>query len=181
MISFSTHNGSIMAIAFAAIISSMFICQGEDGDMSDLDVSLGFAKVPVDNTCVGLDVSPKIQIRGLNASSVAIIVDDPDAPSGTFTHWAIWNIEPSDIVPANIPNVPAPTTPIKAVQGANSFGRIGYIGPCPPRGSLHHYIFKVYGLDRMLDLSPGATKKDLEKAMSGHILQKGEAMATFQR
>lgn len=149
--------------------------------MKNLEVKLGFSQIPADYTCDGKDTSPKIEIHGLNATSIVIILDDPDAPSGTFTHWVIWNIEPTDFVPADIPNDPRLVQPIRAVQGSNSFGKIGYMGPCPPKGKLHRYYFKVFGLDKMLDLNPGASKSDLETAMKGHILQKGEAIATYAR
>jgi Raf kinase inhibitor-like YbhB/YbcL family protein len=84
-------------------------------------------------------------------------------------------------VPADIPNDPTLVKPIKAVQGSNTAGKIGYMGPCPPKGKPHRYYFKVYGLDKMLNLKPGATKSDLENAMKGHISQQGEAMATYGR
>lgn len=169
------------AFTILAIISSVLVCQGGVEKMKPLEIKLGFSQVPVDYTCDGRDTSPKIGIQGLNATSVAIILDDPDAPSGTFTHWVIWNIEPTDFVPADIPNNLTLVKPIKALQGSNSAGSIGYMGPCPPKGKPHRYYFRVYGLDRMLDLNPGATKSDLENAMKGHILQQGEAMATYQR
>jgi Raf kinase inhibitor-like YbhB/YbcL family protein len=171
----------ITALTLLAIASSVLVCHGGVDKMKNLEVRLGFSQVPVDNTCDGRDTSPKIGIQGLNATSVAIILDDQDAPSGTFTHWVIWNIEPADFLPGDIPNNLTLIKPIKAVQGSNSFGRIGYMGPCPPKGKPHRYYFRVYGLDRMLDLNPGATKIDLENAMKGHILQQGEAMATYQR
>lgn len=171
----------ITIITLLAIILSVLVCQGGVEKMKNLEVNLGFNQIPVDYTCDGRDTSPKIEIHGLNATSVAIILDDPDAPSGTFTHWVIWNIEPTDFVPADIPNNPTLVKPVKAVQGSNTAGRIGYMGPCPPKGKPHRYYFRVYGLDRMLDLNPGATRSDLEIAMKGHILQQGEAMAICQR
>ena len=171
----------ITILTIVVIVSSAVVCQGGVEKMKDLEVKLGFSQVPVDYTCDGRDASPKIEIQGLNATSIAIVLDDPDAPSGTFTHWVIWNIEPTDFVPADIPNNLTLAMPIKAVQGSNSAGRIGDMGPCPPKGKPHRYYFRVYGLDRMLDLNPGATKSDLENGMKGHILQQGEAMATYQR
>jgi hypothetical protein len=112
---------------------------------------------------------------------LALILDDPDAPSGTFTHWVIWNIVPVGTIPENIPKEKLMTHPISAVQGKNSFSRIGYGGPCPPGHNPHRYFFKVYVLDHMLNLVPGSNKADLEAAMAGHVLQKGEAMATYGR
>jgi Raf kinase inhibitor-like YbhB/YbcL family protein len=171
----------IAALGLVAAILSILICEGEVDSMKNLEVKLGFNQFPANNTCEGINLSPQIEISGLNATSVAIIVDDIDAPSGIFTHWIIWNIEPIDFVPAGIPNNTEVMTPIKAVQGPNSFGKIGYMGPCPPRGKPHRYYFRIYGLDKMLDLNPGATRQKLESAMKGHILQQGEAMSTYQR
>ncbi|MFX1486658.1 MAG: YbhB/YbcL family Raf kinase inhibitor-like protein [Promethearchaeota archaeon] len=146
-----------------------------------LDVRLEFTQFPRKYTCDGEDISPRIEIQGLNAKSVAIICDDPDAPMGTFNHWVIWNIEPTDSIPEGIPRGNEISKPIKATQGRSSFGRPGYGGPCPPRGKPHRYFFKVHGLDIRLDLPAGSSKKELEKAMEGHILQYGEAMATYGR
>jgi Raf kinase inhibitor-like YbhB/YbcL family protein len=171
----------LTALTLVAAVLSVPLCEGEVKNMKNLEVKLGFSQIPVDNTCEGKNISPKIEIHGLNATSIAIIVDDIDAPSGTFTHWIIWNIEPAEFVPTDIPNKPELVKPIKAVQGSNGFGKIGYLGPCPPRGAPHHYYFRIYGMDKMLDLNPGATRKELENAMKGHILQQGEAMATYQR
>jgi Raf kinase inhibitor-like YbhB/YbcL family protein len=172
---------SVMAFALLAFFLSVLICQGEADTMKSLEILLGFDQIPVNHTCDGMDISPRIEVNGLNATSVAIILDDPDAPLGTFTHWIIWNMQTTEVIPAGIPKDPVVTKPIKAVQGSNSAGEIGYMGPCPPRGKTHRYHFKVYGLDEMLNLSAGATKMDLENSMRGHILQQGEAMATYMR
>jgi len=171
----------IVLLNLVAAIFSVLICEGEVESMKNLEVDLGFSQVPVDSTCEGRNLSPQIEILGLNSTSLAIIVDDIDAPSGIFTHWLIWNIMPLDLIPAGMPNNLKIITPLKAIQGVNSFGKIGYMGPCPPKGKPHRYYFRIYGLDKMLDLDPGATRKELENAMKGHILQQGEAMATYQR
>jgi Raf kinase inhibitor-like YbhB/YbcL family protein len=155
--------------------------KGEDDGMQELEVKLGFDRIPLENTCEGKNISPQIGLSGLNAASVVIVIDDPDAPGGKFTHWIIWNINPAGIIPAGIPKSPSLSQPIKAEQGLNDFRRIGYMGPCPPPGKPHRYFFKVYGLDKMLDLKAGASRAELEKAMLGHILQQGEAIATFGR
>jgi Raf kinase inhibitor-like YbhB/YbcL family protein len=117
----------------------------------------------------------------VNATSLAIIMDDTDAPSGAFVHWIMWNIPPIEEMPEGIPRVPVLTSPFKASQGSNSFGKIGYMGPCPPPGRPHKYHFRIYGLDKMLDLEPGASRQALERAMQGHIVQQGEAIATYGR
>ncbi len=148
-----------------------------------LVIKLDFDVFPEKYTCDGEDISPAIHIEGLGdeVKSIAIIMDDPDAPFRTFTHWLIWNIEPTDTIPENILKNGVVNEPIKAKQGINDFGRIGYGGPCPPPGKPHRYIFHVYALDTMLELEEGADRKSLEKAMEGHVLQYGEAMAKYGR
>ncbi|AEA47793.1 YbhB/YbcL family Raf kinase inhibitor-like protein [Archaeoglobus veneficus] len=149
----------------------------------EFTVKLPFKTFPEKYTCNGEDVSPPIAIEGVSkeAKSIAIIMDDPDAPLGTFTHWVIWNI-PANItsIPESIPPEPVVKEPISAVQGKNDFGRIGYGGPCPPSG-VHNYKIKVYILDTFLNLDPGATKEELENAMKGHILQYAVVTASYGR
>ncbi|GAB6135613.1 YbhB/YbcL family Raf kinase inhibitor-like protein [Thermococcus prieurii] len=139
--------------------------------------------IPVKFTCDGEDINPPIFIGNISekAKSLVIIVDDPDAPAGTFTHWIAWNIPPVGEIPEAVPKVGEVEKPIPMVQGRNDFGRIGYGGPCPPRGSVHHYHFKVYALDTTLNLPPGATRKELEKAMEGHVIQWGELVGLYKR
>ncbi len=159
----------------------------EGGEKMSLKVSSVFGEnefIPSKYTCEGADISPPLKLSGLSdeAVSIAIIVDDPDAPIGTFTHWVAWNIPPTSEIPEGIPKEKVVESPIKMVQGRNDFGRIGYNGPCPPRGhGVHHYHFKVYILDTSLNLKPGATKKDLERAMEGHIIQFGEFVGLYER
>ncbi len=153
--------------------------------MEDLKVKMSVKILPVDFSCDGRDISPEIDVGGVNAQiskSLAIIVIDPDAPGGGgFIHWIAWNMELVRIIPEKIPATPVVTFPLKAVQGKNSFGKIGYNGPCPPRGQTHRYIFKVFGLDTNLDLVAGATKDQLVRAMEGHVVQYGETYVTFGR
>ena len=170
---------AVLAIAFAALFVSAV--QAGEMDMNSLVVKLGFDRIPDEYTCQGLDLSPSIEIQGLNATSLAVIVDDPDAPSTTFTHWLIWNIPPTDVIPKAIARSAALKEPFRALQGTNDFGEIGYAGPCPPPGKPHRYFFRVFGLDRMLSLPAGAKVADLQKAMQGHVLQKGETVATYGR
>jgi Raf kinase inhibitor-like YbhB/YbcL family protein len=175
-----------MLAAIAAIILAGFLATAEESSsMKNLTVNLGFSQFPKEYTCDGMNVSPRIEISGLsgisNVTSAAMIMEDPDAPNGTFTHWVIWNLPPVSVIPGNIPNVMNVTTPIKAVQGANGIGKVGYIGPCPPPGKPHRYFLRVYGLDRMLDLMPGSNRSVLENAMKGHIVLQGDGMATYGR
>ena len=153
--------------------------------MEELKVKISVKILPKDYSCDGQDRSPEIEVGGVNteiSKSLAIIVNDPDAPdSGGFIHWIAWNVELVRMIPENIPKTPFVTFPFKAVQGMNSFGKIGYNGPCPPRGQTHRYFFKVYGLDTNLDLAAGATKDQLVRAMEGHVVQYGETYVTYRR
>jgi Raf kinase inhibitor-like YbhB/YbcL family protein len=175
----------IMIACIAAIILSVFLVDGSSQSMQNLTVNLGFSQFPTEYTCSGLNVSPPIEISGLdnasNVTSAAMILEDRSAPKGTFVHWVIWNLPPVNAIPAGIPTVMNVTTPIRAVQGANGAGKIGYFGPCPPPGKPHSYFLDVYGLDKMLTLEPGSNKSELENAMDGHIVLQGEAMATCGR
>jgi Raf kinase inhibitor-like YbhB/YbcL family protein len=150
--------------------------------MEKLIVSLNFLVFPPSYTCDGGNISPGITISGLSAASVAVMAINPFQPSCcSFCPWLIWNLPPMKEVPPGIPKTGTVTAPVPAVQGKNDFGRIGYDGPCPPPGSTHRYSFKVYGLDTMLDLAPGATKGELISAMQGHVLQFGDTIAMYSR
>ncbi len=140
------------------------------------------APIPARYTCEGQDVSPPLKWSNIpqNAKSIALIADDPDAPVGTWVHWVLYNLPPTVTeLPEGVPTTD--TLANSARQGRNDFQRTGYGGPCPPRGSPHRYFFKIYALDAMLSLKPGATKKDLLKAMEGHILAEGQLMGTYKR
>ena len=152
--------------------------------MEELVVKISEKILSRDYTCDGLDISPEIDIGGLNSKitkSLTVFVNDPDAPSGGFVHWIAWNMEPVRTIPEKIPRIPVVTFPLKAVQGKNSFGKIGYNGPCPPHGQTHRFFFKVYGLNTDLSLAAGATKDQLVKVMEGHIVQFGETYVTYGR
>ena len=150
--------------------------------MEKIQVRLDFERFPVRCTGEGENVSPPIKVVGAKGVCMAMIVDDPDAPMGTWVHWVIWNMPVMEHVPECVPKDKALDRPFSARQGTNTGKAIGYDGPYPPKGhGTHHYFFKVYILDRPLDLMPGATKKDLERAMEGHILQYGEAVGTYDR
>ena len=129
--------------------------------------------IPVEYTCDGDDVSPQLVFSDVpeNATSLALIMDDPDAPGGTWVHWLVWNI------PADVTDL-AKGEIITYPRGNNSFGELDYGGPCPPYGT-HRYYFKLYALDTMLDLEEGSTKSQLEAAMSGHILEEAELMGQY--
>jgi Raf kinase inhibitor-like YbhB/YbcL family protein len=126
-------------------------------------------------TCDGAGTSPPLQIADVpsGAKSLVLIVDDPDAPSGVFTHWAVWNISPQT-------STIAEGSPPKGVQGANDFGKRGYGAPCPPSGT-HRYYFKIFALDRELDLPSGAKRAQLDAAMRSHVVTQGELMGRYSR
>lgn len=137
--------------------------------------------IPKEFTCDGRDVSPALAWTDPPAGtkSLALIVDDPDAPAGTWVHWLLYDL-PADTrkLPEDMPK--AREFPNGARQGGNDFGKIGYNGPCPPRGSAHRYVFKLYALDSKTDLKSGATKNELERAMRRHILAQAELIGKFQ-
>lgn len=129
--------------------------------------------IPSQYTCDGANVNPPLDIQGIpeQAKSLALIVDDPDAPSGTWVHWVVWNIPVTEFIEEN-------TVPGK--EGLNDFKKHHYGGPCPPSGT-HRYFFKVYALDALLDLPDNTKKAGLEKAMEGHIVASGELMGVYKR
>jgi Raf kinase inhibitor-like YbhB/YbcL family protein len=175
----------ILLLFSLAVVSGCIAGEKEVKTMEKITVSTEAFKeggdIPAEYTCDGRDVSPSLSWKGIpeNVKSIALIMDDPDAPVGTFVHWVLFNI------PAGTPKLPKgiprnQTLGDGSSQGMTDFGRVGYGGPCPPRGT-HRYYFKVYALDTMLDLPPGATKKQLENAMKGHILATGELMGKYER
>lgn len=138
--------------------------------------------IPRKYTADGEDKSPPLRWSEPPAEtkSIALIVDDPDAPRGTWVHWLVFNL-PAQTRELEEGVPPTPTLPSGAKQGKNDFGNLGYGGPAPPKGKPHRYFFKLYALGTVPDLAPGATKADLETAMKGHILDQGQLMGTYQR
>ena len=138
-------------------------------------------KIPLKYTCDGADVSPPLAFRNIpnGTKSIALICDDPDAPMGTWVHWVLFNLPPDvSSLPENLP--PQELLENGAKQGKNDFGNLGYGGPCPPGGE-HRYYFKVYALDREIDLPAGASKSDLTEAIGGHFLSEGRLMGKYKR
>jgi len=140
------------------------------------------AAIPKEYSCDGKDISPQLVWTGVpdTAKSLALIMDDPDAPMGTWVHWVVWNIPPASI---SLPEGMAKegSLPDGTKQGKNSWPKTGYGGPCPPPGKAHRYYFKLYALDTMLKLPDSANKSALEKAMGGHILAQAQMFGTFGR
>jgi Raf kinase inhibitor-like YbhB/YbcL family protein len=137
--------------------------------------------IPEKHTCDGLNISPQLSWSGVPGSTkeLVVIVDDPDAPAGDWVHWVLYGLPPDTTYLAE--NFSKTDTAAGARQGKNDFGKIGYGGPCPPRGSTHRYFFKLYAINHALDLKPGATKAEIEKAIAGHILAQGELMGKYKR
>lgn len=146
-------------------------------DFKNIEVSSSAFKngefIPAKYTCEGENISPELSIKNIpqNTKSLALIVDDPDAPLRTWVHWIIWNMPVTHHIKEN---------DVHGEEGLNDFQIHRYSGPCPPKG-VHHYFFKVYALDDLLDLSGNITKRELEKAMSDHIIGFGELVGLYKR
>lgn len=146
-----------------------------NGMKIESDIFVNNGKIPVEYTCNGksMQLPLKISSAPKNTRSLALIVDDPDAPSGDFVHWVVWNIDPkvSAIENSNIPN---------ATEGYTSLNKSGWVAPCPPSG-VHHYNFKLYALDTILSIPQSSTKLDLLRAMDGHILDNATLVGLYGR
>jgi Raf kinase inhibitor-like YbhB/YbcL family protein len=139
------------------------------------------AAIPRDHTCDGKDASPPLVWRDVpeRTKAFALIVDDPDAPAGTWTHWVLYDLPASTTV---LPiGVPMENAVAGGKQGKNDFHHIGYNGPCPPPGRLHHYRFMLYALGAPTGLAAGASKADVEKAVTGHSLAQATLVGTYGR
>jgi Raf kinase inhibitor-like YbhB/YbcL family protein len=132
--------------------------------------------IPSKYTCDGADVIPPLRFSEIpsGAQSLALIVDDPDSPSGNFAHWVAWNI------PADTKEILEGQVPAGAVQGKNDFGKTGYGGPCPGQGT-HNYVFNLYALDARIDLPQGSSREELENAMVNHILSHAQTIGAYKR
>ena len=161
-----------VVILLAAIAS--FAAEGTRMKITSAAFQEG-GNIPSKFTCAGSDTSPPLQITGVpsEAKSLVLIADDPDAPSGLFTHWLVWNIPPQT-------NSIAEGSAPKGVHGTNDFGKSGYKGPCPPPGT-HRYSFKIFALDRELDLPSGARRSQVDAAMKGHVIAQGELVGRYAR
>lgn len=148
--------------------------------MSELSITskafLPDGMIPSKYTCDGADVNPPLFIGTVpeKTRSLALIVDDPDAPVGIWVHWVVWNIG------AGTKEIPENSVPPGALQGTNDFRKQGYGGPCPPSGT-HRYFFKLYALDAPLSAPAGATKARIEEAMKGHVLAQAELIGLYKR
>lgn len=131
--------------------------------------------IPEKYTCQGENVSPPLETDGMpdGTKSLALVVDDPDAPLGTWTHWVVWNVAPRSSFPEGAP-------PANAVEGTTSFGKPGYSGPCPPAG-MHRYFFKLYALDVIPSLPASTDVRALEAAIEGHAIDKAGLVGTYRK
>jgi len=165
-------NAGALAIALVALAS---FAAGEAKMKITSSAFQEGGNIPSKFTCDGGDRSPPLQIAEIpsSAKSLALIVDDPDAPSGLFTHWIVWNIssQTNEIAEGRAPN---------GVQGTSDFGKSGYGGPCPPSGT-HRYYFKIFALDRELNLPSGTKRNQLDAAIKGHVVARGELMGRYSR
>lgn len=158
------------------VFTNSYAAEGEEGGRGMKLTSPEFehnAFIPRKFTCQGDDVNPALVIEGVpdDTKTLALIMDDPDAPMGTWVHWVVYNIPVISRIDENT---------IPGEQAMNNFGRMDYGGPCPPSGT-HRYFFKVYALDAEINLRGGARKKDLEAAMEGHILDKAELIGLYKK
>lgn len=168
---------AIFALAVFVIALGVLSCEAEEKKGGAMKVrspefeSSGF--IPMRFTCQGEDVNPALIVEGIpaQAKSIALIVDDPDAPMGTWVHWVVYDIPVVSRIEENS---------IPGKQGMNDFGRKDYGGPCPPSGT-HRYFFKVYALDKELGLKEAVDKRGLEKAMQGSILDKAELVGLYKK
>jgi Raf kinase inhibitor-like YbhB/YbcL family protein len=174
------RKASVQMLAIAACLVVFQSGGAEGAGMDRLVLSSpafsGNQLMPSKYTCDGANVSPPLLIAHVpdGTKSLALIVDDPDAPAGTWVHWVLWNLDPATA------EIGEDSVPAAARQGTNDFRKRGYGGPCPPSGT-HRYFFKLYALDGILDLGPDATKAVLERAMQGHVVARVELIGLYKR
>lgn len=165
-----------IVIPLAVLLAAAGMTKTEGGEQTMKLTSPAFiqnALIPKKYTCEGDDVNPALEIQDIpdKTQSLVLIVDDPDAPMGMWVHWVVYDIPVVCVISENS---------IPGKQGNNDFGRLNYGGPCPPSGT-HRYFFKLYALDKKLELKEGLSKQDLEKAMESHILEKAELLGLYKR
>lgn len=175
----------LMIYAFFSMSSTKSVQRKEVKQMTISSAFKDGDLIPKKYACEGQDINPEIVVSNVpeGAKTIAIICEDPDAPIGTFVHWVLWNfpVNGSSVkIPEGIRKVEK--LPDGTMQGYNDFGKIGYNGPCPPKGhGVHHYHFKVYAVNNVLELKGKITKKELEKALSGKILAQAEIIGLYER
>jgi Raf kinase inhibitor-like YbhB/YbcL family protein len=171
----------LFVLAVIILISAASIAEAKGVKRMDQQLSItspvfkDSQTFPIKYSGLGDDINPPLQITGVSAKakSLVLIFDDIDAPGRTFDHWILFNIPPS------VSKINAATTPVGAKLGRNSAGEAAYMGPNPPPGKPHHYTFRLYALDRLLDLENGTGRNDIENAMKGHIVGKASLVGLF--
>lgn len=180
----------VLVIIIAGIVLLQYKSQRKNktGNPPKLTIHLNIMKIaspvfqnnesiPAKFTCDGENINPPLEIKDVpeNAKSLALIMDDPDAPAaGGFVHWVVFSIDPA------IKEIRENSAPQNAIEGTNSAGRVGFTSPCPPSGT-HRYFFKLYALDATLALDSSATREDVKKAIEGHILDQATLVGLYQR
>ena len=171
---------TMLLILGACMLMPSTLMAKEARKMADLTITspafAGKSAIPARYSCDGEDINPPLQIGAVpnSAKSLALIVDDPDAPAGTWVHWVVWDIPPQTR------EIPENGLPAGAVQGLNDWKRNSYGGPCPPSGT-HRYFFRLYALDVTLNLAVTTSKAALLRAMQGHVIAQGELMGTYRK
>ena len=173
---------ALRSAVILAVLTAAGLSAAEEGDTMESTLALSspaFAAgqpIPARFTADGANVSPPLEIAGspAGAATFALIVDDPDAPMGTWVHWVVWNI------PADATRITEDSLPAGAVEGRNSWGRTGYGGPSPPSGT-HRYFFKLYAVEGSLTLSKNADRAGLLEALEGKVLGRAQLMGTYRR
>jgi len=180
-----------LAIVFVLCLALVFsACQKNENQINNIDLKINLpnvmkisspafennADIPAKYTCDADDINPELKIAEVpeNAASLALIVDDPDAPAGDWVHWLVWNI------PVEAAQISENSVPVGAVLGKTDFGKQAWGGPCPGSGK-HHYQFKLYALDTNLDLPAVSSKPELLKAIDGHILDQASLVGLYER
>ena len=168
---------AILIIIAIVLITVFTISQKEE--IQKMEIKSNFehnSVIPTKYTCDGEDINPPLEVSNIpeGTASFVLIVDDPDAPAGTWVHWVVFNIPP------NVKSIGENSVPKDSTQGINSFNKVDYGGPCPPSGT-HRYFFKLYSLDNTIGLDSSATKADVESAMQGHILASAELIGLYSR
>jgi hypothetical protein len=180
----------ILLILFLILTTAIIFLLFQNSKKQEIELKLDLPKImkikssafennsyiPSKYTCDGENINPPLEILDIpeGTQSLVLIVDDPDAPAGTFLHWLIWNISPDTSL------IEEKSLPPGAIQGRNDFGRKNYGGPCPPSGT-HRYFFKVYALNKKLDLPEGSSLNQVQEAIKDQILDQAQLIGLYQR
>ncbi len=166
----------LLFFVLLALSVSYASSQGQKTEELKISSPVFDGDIPRRYTCDGKNISPPFEIENVppGVKSFALIVDDLDAPGGTFVHWILWNIDPAT------KEIKENSVPKGAVQGINNFKKHSYGGPCPPSRT-HRYVFKLFALDERLNLGANSTAVELQNAMKGHVIAKAQLMGRYSR